>query len=145
LYDRFLGHRVNASTIPTNDFADLLRENVMPIAPPGMQQVHLSDGTMTQANESALTVALLQYAKTHNVADPSKLMVLGFDKGYYGSSFMTKSISYSGECQSLYNWPRAPFPKMKYPMAEFEHENREEEDRCLEEVRKIIKQRLDAK
>jgi hypothetical protein len=31
-----LAHRVNASTIPSDDFSDLVRENVMPIAPPGM-------------------------------------------------------------------------------------------------------------
>lgn len=34
---------------------------------------------------------------------------------------------------------------MRYPMAEFEHENREEEDRCLDAIRKIIKERLDLK
>lgn len=30
-------------------------------------------------------------------------------------------------------------------MAEHEHANRNEEDRCLDEIRKIIKQRRDAK
>ena len=34
---------------------------------------------------------------------------------------------------------------MKYPMAQFEHENRAEEDRCLDEIRKIITQRRDQK
>jgi 4-aminobutyrate aminotransferase/(S)-3-amino-2-methylpropionate transaminase len=110
--------------------------------------VHLNDGTTTQANESALTVALLKYAKTHKREDVSSLCVLGFDYGYFGNSFMTKSISDPRVNLSnldLYDWPRAPFPKMCYPMADFEHENREEEDRCLDAVRNIIKKRLDEK
>ena len=53
---------MDASVLPTDDYADLLRDNVMPIAPAGMTQVHLNDGTTTQANESALTVALIKYA-----------------------------------------------------------------------------------
>ena len=55
-------NRVDASSLPSEDFADLLRDNVMPVAPAGMTQVHLNDGTSTQANESALTVAILKYA-----------------------------------------------------------------------------------
>ena len=46
---------------------------------------------------------------------------------------------------STFDWPRAPFPKMKYPMAKYDQENRAEEDRCLDAVRNIIKQRRDAR
>ena len=53
---------MDTSILPSEDYADILRENVMPIAPPGMTQVHLNDGTKTKANEAALTVALLKYA-----------------------------------------------------------------------------------
>jgi len=69
LYDRFIGHRINATTMPTDDFADLLRENVMPIAPEGTNQVHLCDGTTTQANESAITLALLKFLENHKIQD----------------------------------------------------------------------------
>ena len=62
LYDRFVANRVETSVLPTEDYADLLKDHVMPIAPLGMTQVHLNDGTNTQANESALTIALLKYA-----------------------------------------------------------------------------------
>lgn len=88
-----MGHRVNASVIPTDDYADLLRQVVMPIAPPGMTQVQLNDGTTTQANEAALTVALLKYAENHAVADLSDLCVLGFENGYHGNSIGTLSCS----------------------------------------------------
>jgi hypothetical protein len=66
-YDRFVANRVDASILPPHDYADLIRENVMPVAPPGMNQVHLNDGTTTQANESALTVAMIKFAKDHNI------------------------------------------------------------------------------
>lgn len=55
--------------------------------------MHLNDGTTTQANESALAVALIKYAAHHKKDDASNLCVLGFDYGYYGNSFLTKSIS----------------------------------------------------
>lgn len=118
----------------------------MPIAPPGMTQVHLNDGTTTQANESALTVALLKYADLHGIKDVSELCVLGFENGYHGNSVSTLSCSddrVNVQGAPLFDWPRAAFPKMRYPMAEFEHENRAEEDRCLENIRKTIKERRD--
>lgn len=75
-----MANRVDASVLPTDDYADLLRDNVMPIAPAGMTQVHLNDGTTTQANESALTIALIKYARDHgkSAQDAENLCVLGF-------------------------------------------------------------------
>jgi adenosylmethionine-8-amino-7-oxononanoate aminotransferase len=58
-----------------------------------MTQVHLNDGTTTQANESALTVALLNYAEDHGIQDASNLCVLGFEHGYHGNSIGTLSCS----------------------------------------------------
>lgn len=139
---------MNASVLPTDDYADLLKSVVMPIAPPGMTQVHLNDGTTTQANESALTIALLKYAETHKIADASNLCVLGFEYGYHGNSIGTLSCSderVNVQNAPTYDWPRATFPKLQYPMAQFEHENRAEEDRCLDEIRSTIKARREAR
>ncbi len=91
---------------------------------------------------------MLKYAETHGVADASNLTVLGFEHGYHGNSIGTLSCSdekVNIQNVPTYDWPRAPFPKIRYPMAEFENENRAEEDCCLGEIRKIIKQKLDAK
>lgn len=33
-----------------------------------------------------------------------------------------------------FDWPIAPFPRLKYPLEEFVKENQQEEARCLEEV-----------
>jgi 4-aminobutyrate aminotransferase/(S)-3-amino-2-methylpropionate transaminase len=113
-----------------------------------MTQVHLNDGTTTQANESALTVALLNYAEDHGIQDASNLCVLGFEHGYHGNSIGTLSCSddrVNLQGVPTFDWPRAPFPKMNYPLVENEFENRAEEDRCLEEIRQIVKTRRNLK
>jgi 4-aminobutyrate aminotransferase/(S)-3-amino-2-methylpropionate transaminase len=38
-----------------------------------------------------------------------------------------------------FNWPQAPFPKLKYPLDAHKRENDAEEARCLEETEKIIR------
>jgi hypothetical protein len=68
LYDRFVTHKVDASSLPPNDYADLVREMVMPFAPKGMVQVHLGGGsTGAEANELAIAAAFMKYAEDHSV------------------------------------------------------------------------------
>ena len=38
-----------------------------------------------------------------------------------------------------FNWPVAPFPKLRYPLDLYAKENANEEARCLEEVKRLIK------
>ena len=68
-FERFKQGKVNTSNLPPHDYADILRENVMPVAPAGMSQVHLSDGTVTGANETAMRVAMASYAAAHGRTD----------------------------------------------------------------------------
>lgn len=87
----------------------------MPIAPIGMNQVHLTDGTTTSANESALLLAIAKYAQDHNVSDVNNLCVLGLENGYYGNSIGTLSCSdpiANIENVTTFDWPLAPFPKI---------------------------------
>ena len=94
LYDRFLQGTVDVSTMPPHDFADILNEDVMPIAPPGHSQVHLADGSSTAANETALTMAIIKYLKSTNKKVPlSNISVLGFGKSCHGDSITTLSCS----------------------------------------------------
>jgi adenosylmethionine-8-amino-7-oxononanoate aminotransferase len=106
---------VYGGTVPVKDYEDLLRENLYPVAPVGTNQVHLTDGSTTSANESALTVALLKYARDHNVQDASSLCVLGFENGFHGNSKHTLSCSDSQtntHDSAVLDWPRAPFPEL---------------------------------
>lgn len=42
----------------------------------------------------------------------------------------------------VFDWPKAPFPYLKYPLEKHERENKAEEERCLEMVRNIKDVRL---
>ena len=55
--------------------------------------MHLSNGSITSANEDALATALTKYAKDHNINEVSSLSVLGFENGYHGNSVHTLSCS----------------------------------------------------
>jgi 4-aminobutyrate aminotransferase/(S)-3-amino-2-methylpropionate transaminase len=141
LYDRFVTHKVDANSLPTKDFADLIREVVMPFAPKGMVQVHLGGGnTGAEANELALAVALRHYAKTHNVGVGS-LCVLGFDNSNHGQTTGTlscSSVEANPDRLPAFPWPKAEYPQLRYPLAKYEHENRQEEDRCIGVIKSII-------
>jgi len=141
LYDRFVTHKVDASTLPPHDLADLVREMVMPNAPEGMVQVHLGGGsTGAEANELAISAALTKFAKAKGTS-VSGLSVLGFDNSNHGQT--TATLSCSGpdanpEGLPAFPWPKGDYPQLKYPLAKFQHENIAEEDRCLEGVKKSI-------
>jgi len=72
----------------------------------------------------------------------NKLCVVGFNNAHHGSSTATLSVS-SADANPhglpAFPWPKAEFPQLKYPLSNFEHENRAEEDRCLDGFRAIIK------
>jgi len=143
LYDRFLQGKVDTSVVPPSDYADILRDNIMPVAPTGHSQVHLSDGSITSANESALATALTHYAIQHK-REYSSLSVLGFENGTHGQSVATLSASDPSANHlnvPTYDWPVAPLPNLVYPLAKNETENRAEEDRCLEATRQLINDR----
>ena len=71
-------------------------------------------------------------------------MVIGFEGGSHGKFITSLSASSLNsdikQGVSTHNWPIAPFPKIKYPYDEFYNENIKEENRCVNEVEKIIKQ-----
>lgn len=143
LFDRFLSGKQDVSVVPPSDYADILRDSVMPVAPQGHNQVHFSDGTITGANESALANALMHYAINHK-RDYSKLSVLGFEHGSHGQSVVTLSASDDAANHAnvpTYDWPQAPLPNLKYPIAKYENENKADEDRCIDAARQIIVER----
>jgi len=75
---------VAANSLPPSDITDIIRDNVMPVAPKEMYQVHLGGGsTGAEANELAIAAALDHYAKAHNT-EVGNLCVLGFDNSNHG-------------------------------------------------------------
>ena len=133
-----MGGSVDCSNLPPHDYVDLLREQVMPIAPEGMTQVHLSDSA-TSANDAAIGIALFRYAMK-NKKKYQNLTVMGVEGGCHGESVSTLSCSDAAFRKGLpvYDWPIAPLPKMRYPFAENSHHNASEEQRCIEAAANMI-------
>lgn len=133
---------MNLNALPTHDMADLIRDNVMPSAPNGTANVHLGGGsTGTEANELAVAVAMKHYAKAHGVDDMSKLCVVGFNNSNHGQS--TAALSFSSTDANTHGlpafpWPKAEFPRMKYPMGQNQKDNAAEEDRCINGLKNIV-------
>ena len=143
-FDRFTQGKTDVSTVPPSDFTDIMREEIMPVAPSGLSQVHLSDGSSTTANEVALSTAIMAFAMRHKKDNYSSLSVMGFEGASHGQSVATLSVSDAKVNVAgvpTYDWPRAPLPKMTYPLAQNERANVEEEDRCLAAAKQMIEQR----
>ena len=120
-FDRFLQGKTDCSSVPPSDFADILRDEVMPVSPSGLTQVQLSDGSSTSANELAISTAIMSFAMRHRKDNYSSLSVMGFEGASHGQSVATLSASDSAVNTAgvpTYNWPKAPLPKMKYPLAQ---------------------------
>lgn len=68
--------------------------------------------------------------------------ILSFEGGFHGRTFGSLSTTHSKAIHKLdipaFDWPTAPFPNIRYPLSEFEAENRAEEERCLREIERII-------
>lgn len=105
--------------------------------------MHLGGGTAAESNELAMSAALYHFAKANN-KQLSDLYVLGFDNSHHGSSTATLSVSSSRanpDSLPAFPWPKAPFPQLKFPFAEHEHYNMNEEERCLQEIERTIHSR----
>lgn len=141
VYDRFLGGKIDVGTVPPSDYADILRTDVMPVAPSGMTQVHLSDGSATSANDVAIATATFHYAMKNGSETLANYSVMGFEGASHGQSVSTLSVSDAAvNVQGLptFDWPTAPLPKLKYPLAMNEAENTAEEDRCIAATKDLI-------
>lgn len=152
-------NRPALACFPQNDYASFLEEGILAAAPPGMDKVWTAlSGSC--ANETAYKAAFMyQAARERGAIDftgdeltsvmnnqppgSPERVILSFDKGFHGRLFGSLSTTRSKAIHKLdipaFNWPKAPFPELKYPLEEFAKENAEEEERCLEEFRKIVR------
>ncbi|EEH36145.2 4-aminobutyrate aminotransferase [Paracoccidioides lutzii Pb01] len=72
------------------------------------------------------------------------LSIMSFKTSFHGRLFGSLSTTRSKPIHKLdipaFDWPQAPFPRLKYPLEQFAAENAQEEKRCLAEVERIIKE-----
>ena len=116
----------------------------MPVAPTGLCQVHLADGSSSGANELALSTAIMQFAMANRKDNYADLSVMGFSKASHGCTVATLSCSDAGANMGnvpTYDWPVSDLSISRLPFAANEQANMEEEARCLEVARQTIQDR----
>lgn len=153
-------NRPALGNFPSNDYADILKEGILAAAPPGLDKVW-TDMSGSGANETAYKAAFmykrakergfdkdfspeeLQSSMLNQKPGSPDLSILSFETAFHGRLFGSLSTTRSKPIHKLdipaFNWPKAPFPQLKYPLEENVEANRAEEDRCLAEVDKLIK------
>lgn len=139
---------------PRQDYAKLLEEGILNVAPPGAPYVWMALSG-TEANEGAYKAAFVWYRRRKDWTDEElkscmlnqspgspELAVLSFTSAFHGRMFASLSTTRTKTIHKLdipsFNWPQAPFPQLKYPLESHVEENRQEEQRCLDEVERII-------
>uniref|UniRef100_A0A3B4YUQ6 4-aminobutyrate aminotransferase n=1 Tax=Stegastes partitus TaxID=144197 RepID=A0A3B4YUQ6_9TELE len=144
--------------LPPENFPDKLTESLISVAPSGMTRVQtMACGSCS--NENAYKAMFIWYRnkerghKTPSDEDLSSCMInqapgcpdlsiLSFMGGFHGRTLGCLATTHSKVIHKLdvpsFDWPIAPFPKLKYPLEEFTRENAQEEARCLEEVEDLI-------
>lgn len=151
-------NRPALGVFPSPEWAEILKTGLLRAAPPGLDQVFTST-TGSDANETAYKAAFiwrlsqergdrdftteeLESSMVNRAPGAPKHSILSFHGGFHGRTFGSLSTTHSKAIHKLdipaFDWPVAPFPKLRYPLTEFEAENRAEEERCLEEIEQII-------
>lgn len=153
-----LVNRPALACFPSLNYKDILEAGILAAAPPGQDKVWTAlSGSC--ANETAYKAAFMfQHAARRGSLDftaeelslvmnnqlPGALdmSILSFEGGFHGRLFGSLSTTRSKAIHKLdipaFDWPKAPFPRLKYPLEEFAVENAAEEERCLSALEEII-------
>lgn len=102
-----------------------------------MRYMHkLREGRVNFTEEELSSVLVNQAPGSPN------LSILSFKGCFHGRTIGLLSCSHSRPIQGVdiptLSWPKADFPKYKYPLHENERENKAEDDRCLSQVEELI-------
>jgi 4-aminobutyrate aminotransferase/(S)-3-amino-2-methylpropionate transaminase len=155
-------NRPALGNFPQHDWADILETGILSVAPKGLNQV-LTAQAGSDANELAYKAAFMwkrqqqrgganvdfteqemTSAMTNESPGAPQLSILSFKSGFHGRLFGSLSTTRSKPIHKIdipaFDWPQAPFPVLKYPLDQFASENAAEEQRCLDETERIIKE-----
>lgn len=154
-----LVNRPALGSFPQHDWADILESGLLRAAPAGLHRV-CTGTTGSDANEMAYKAAFMwkrqqqrgrdtdfteeEIQSSMNNSSPGapNLSIMSFKGGFHGRLFGSLSTTRSKPIHKLdipaFDWPQAPFPKLKYPLKEHEADNAQEEARCLVETERLI-------
>lgn len=154
-----LASRPALGVFPSVDYAQLLENSLLSVAPAGHSEVTtMMCGTCS--NENCFKSAFIQYMDKHRESPLSpdspefetalinkppgspNLSVLSFMGAFHGRALATLSCTHSKPIHKLdipaFDWPIAPFPRLRYPLEEFTRENQAEERSCLEQTEDLM-------
>jgi 4-aminobutyrate aminotransferase/(S)-3-amino-2-methylpropionate transaminase len=144
---------------PPIDWPDAIQSSFMKVAPKGLDQVWTAM-CGSCSNETAYKAAFMYYqhkkrgGKDFSEEEFSSCMknlppgapdiaILCFQGGFHGRLFGSLSTTRSKPMHKVdipqFDWPVVPFPRLKYPIEKYVKENREDEDRCIQELKNLIK------
>ncbi|XP_076755550.1 4-aminobutyrate aminotransferase, mitochondrial [Xylocopa sonorina] len=113
------------------------------------------------ATEHAIQMAFVKYAERRRRDDNftkeekksarlnkppgcPELSILSFQGGFHGRTFGALALTHYKYIMKIdmpsLPWPVAPFPQYLYPLDQHEKENKEEDERCIEQVEDLIEQ-----
>lgn len=136
----------------SSDLKDTYESILETIRPKQLSKVIFTCGCGSSANELAFKISMLKRSnnkQTINIRDNTSTninnySVLSFDNAFHGRLGSTLTATRSKvvikEGFPHFNWPSAPFPKLKYPYKNHIEENNIKEAKCLEITEKIVKE-----
>lgn len=156
-----LANRAALGVNPNIDWVDSVEEAFMSVAPKGMSNVFtVMCGSC--ANENAFKTAFMYKAAKRRGADefslqeldscmknqapgsPDDLGILSFKQAFHGRLLGSLSTTASKAIHKVdipaFDWPKASFPNLKYPLNQNTEYNRRVEKEALEEVDAILAQ-----
>jgi 4-aminobutyrate aminotransferase/(S)-3-amino-2-methylpropionate transaminase len=155
-------NRPALGVLPPSGWAKSLKRITERITPESMQEEGCDLTTMScgsTANENAFKAVFIKFmdekrkgapptqeelnsAMVNSAPGCPPLSILSFSGAFHGRTFGCLATTRSKPIHKLdvphFDWPMAPFPELFFPLDKFEEQNAAEEDRCLEEVRKLL-------
>jgi 4-aminobutyrate aminotransferase/(S)-3-amino-2-methylpropionate transaminase len=157
---RALVNRPALGVFPSSDWVDALEKSMIRVMPHGLSQVFTAM-CGSCANEIAFKAAFmyqrqkqrgngtdfsseeLESCMKNEMPGSFDASILSFSHAFHGRTLGTLSATRSKPIHKLdipaMHWPRAPFPRLKYPLEKHLEDNQKEEERCLEEMTRLIK------
>lgn len=155
---KMLAQRPCLGMMPPADWPQRLERVIAQAAPPGLDQlVTMLCGS--SAVENAFKASMIAYENNRRGGEPhsehqiessmvnaspgvSQTTILSFTGAFHGRTLGALSATHSKPIHKLdvaaFDWPVAPFPKLKYPLEQFAAENAAEEARCLAETESVM-------
>uniref|UniRef100_A0AAV1T7I8 4-aminobutyrate--2-oxoglutarate transaminase n=1 Tax=Peronospora matthiolae TaxID=2874970 RepID=A0AAV1T7I8_9STRA len=154
-----LAQRPCLGVFPPADWVDRIDRTLLKVAPKGLTDVNtLMCGSCS--NENAYKAVFiwfqtklrggrspsereLETSMMHQLPGTPNLSILSFQGGFHGRLMGCLSTTHSKAIHKVdvpaFDWPVAPFPKLRYPRDVHQVANEAEEARCLGEVERLLK------